>query len=60
MVTRPVRPTTQMRTVVGLDPVVADALRSHLAAIEACALAEAAALLPPEQLGELKRMVARA
>ena len=33
MVTRPVRPTTQIQTVVGLDPVVTDALRQHLAEI---------------------------
>ncbi|MCP3420691.1 helix-turn-helix domain-containing protein [Nocardioides pinisoli] len=33
MVTRPVRPTTQIQTVVGLDPNVAAALRSHLAEV---------------------------
>ena len=33
MSTRPVRPTTQVQTVVGLDPVVAEALRAQLAAI---------------------------
>lgn len=33
MATQPVRPTTQMRTVVGLDPQVAEALRSRLAEV---------------------------
>jgi len=33
MVTRPVRPTTQIQTIVGLDPKVAAALRSHLAEV---------------------------
>lgn len=33
MATRPVRPTTQIQTVVGLDPAVTAALRSHLAEI---------------------------
>ena len=33
MTTQPVRPTTQMRTVVALDPGVADALRTHLAEV---------------------------
>jgi hypothetical protein len=33
MVTRPVRPATQIQTIVGLDPQVAAALRSHLAEV---------------------------
>ena len=33
MVTRPVRPATQIQTIVGLDPKVAAALRSHLAEV---------------------------
>jgi hypothetical protein len=33
MVTRPVRPATQIKTIVGLDPQVAAALRSHLAEV---------------------------
>ena len=33
MATRPVRPTTQIHTVVGLDPAVTTALRTHLAEI---------------------------
>jgi hypothetical protein len=33
MVTRPVRPTTQLQTIVGLDPKVAKALRTHLAEV---------------------------
>ena len=33
MATRPVRPATQIQTVVGLDPKVAAALRSHLAEV---------------------------
>ena len=33
MTTRPVRATTQMQTVVGLDPQVAEALRSRLAEV---------------------------
>jgi len=33
MATRPVRPTTQMQTVIGLDPQVAEALRSRLAEV---------------------------
>ena len=33
MATRPVRPATQIQTIVGLDPKVATALRSHLAEV---------------------------
>ncbi len=39
MSTQPVRPTTQIRTVVALDPGVADALRTHLAEVADSAVA---------------------